>query len=485
MLECFCRKVKENKNNKNGQLFDPPPRNVLNSSGGSFRLVFPSEDAAKRAERVLQREFEATIGGSITITCLPYDENRQDSQGYPRMIRDGNQKLRQAKLEGEEPEAVWHSPYHAICASSGEELAVAFRKPIDLPGERERYMGKITLRKGEIDAKVAISRKFRHRLAELTGLKPIQVHETATEAETYAWDARQYVAYLVADGNSMGKYFNNCTPDMLRQLSPQIGDITLDAFASAIMHLIYQGAELPSARGFERDTLPVLPLISGGDDLFVLMPAPWSIHVAMEFSKAYQEGMSAQLRSMGLLSEQENATTGVAVVICKVSYPYRTAYQYAHELLGQAKQRAKEVNQSCLIVDFVVGSDTVAPSHRIEPQPYIFEEAEYFVDYRFELRGLPSRILHQIETALIHNQSTKPILTRIEELYPGFGFVENLENAIKRHDELRELRKQELEASRIPINKWNLPNPLHELLKLWDFCYDMNKRWDEYLTEER
>lgn len=396
-------------------------RNVLSTGGGNFRLVV-NDQMREAVIRDLRQRFEREIGGSMTITWIPYESETT-------VIQQGNRALRQAKLIGDVPEPLWHSPYHAICASSGEELAVAFRKPIDMPGERERYMGKITLRKGEIDAKVAISRKLRDKLAKLTELKAIQVHEKATEAETYAWDARQYVAYLVADGNSMGKNFNNCTPEMLKQLSPQIGDTTLNALANAIMHLIHRGAELLPARGFERDTLPVLPLISGGDDLFVLMPAPWSIHVASQFCEAYQKGMGDKLRDMKLIGENENATTGAAVVICKASYPYRTAYQYAHELLGKAKRRAKELNQSCLIVDFVVGSDTVAESNRIQPESHTFEEAGFFVDQRFALRGLPSRFCIRLRK----HSSISEIRNLLSSVSDSFIHISNTLMLCKRH----------------------------------------------------
>lgn len=447
LLEQFGERIEQEYKAEYGK------ENILSSKGGSFRIV-ADEEKVEIIKKDLRQRFEQEIGGSITITHVKYNS-------VETVIQDGNKTLRRAKLEGNTSEPVWHSPYHAICASSGEELAVAYQKPVDLPSERERYLGKLTLKKAKVDAKIAISRELRDALTSTTGLPTIAVHDQATETETYAWDTKQYIAYLVADGNRMGSYFNKCSTTELRQLSSEIGKITLKAFADSIMCLIKRSEELSEEKGFGKDTLPVLPLISGGDDLFVLMPAPWAVDVAIAFSKAYQEGMSAELRSMSLLSEQENATTGVAVVICKATYPYRTAYQYAHELLGKAKRRAKEVNHSCLIVDFVVGSDTLATSNRMEPKPHTFEEAKYFVEHRFELLGLPSHILHQIEATLIQKQETTPIVERVKQLYPRLEYADALQVALSD------------------------PCRLRELLKLWDFCYDMGRQRDEYRTGER
>lgn len=444
LLEQLCQEIgAKYANDKN--------KDVLSSAGGSFRIVV-DEAGIDETKSYLKRHFEERIGGSITVTCVPFS-----SEGD--VIKRGNAQLRRAKLEGDNPEPLWHSPYHAICASSGEELAVVYESPggrlqngqARFPDERPRYMGQTTLKKGDEAAAINLVDKFISRMDN----PEIEKLPNPTEADTYAqFDPRQYVAYMVSDGNGMGEIFNKCKPDQLRELSSKIGGITSDALLQASVGMCAETYSNGQMR------FPILPLISGGDDLFVLMPAPWSVDVAIKFTQAYQAGMTAQLSSMGLLKEREQATTGAAVVICKASYPYRAVYQYAHELLGIAKKQAKTVQQSCLIADFVVGSDTVV-SDRIKPHPYTFEEAQYFVDHRFALRGLPSRILHQIENALLQQQNTAPIVERVKQLYPRLGYDEALQKALK-------------ESSR-----------LGELLKLWDFCYDMAQSRTAYLPEER
>lgn len=446
LLEDLCDEIKE----KYGQ-------QALSSAGGSFRIVVDESEIDLVISDLKQR-FNHNIGGSITITSVPYFPDSD-------VIERGNFALRRAKLQGGDPEPVWSSPYHAICSSSGEEFAVAYERPggflpkgqSRFPDEQPRYMGRTTLLKGDENAAIRLLETFIERMQNTTNIKHLGKLGNPTEANTYAqFDPRQYVAYLVSDGNGVGEIFNACSPEQLRDLSSNIGQLTSDA----LIHAVEKVCAETHTNG--QMQFPVLPLISGGDDLFVLMPSPLSVHIAIEFSKAYQKNMSDKLRSMGLLNDKENATTGVAVVICKASYPYRTAHQYAHELMGKAKRRAKEkaVNQSCLIVDFVVGSDTVMASRRIQPEPHTFQEAEYFVDQRFALRGLPSRVLHQIEAAIIHQHDTAAIVERVRQLYPGLEYAEALQSALT-------------DVSR-----------LRELLKLWDFCYDMKKQSVEYLMGE-
>lgn len=456
LLEDLCEEIKQKYGNQ-----------ALSSAGGSFRIVVDETEIDKVISD-LRQKFEQNIGGSITFTSVPYSSDSD-------VIKRGNAELRRAKLQGSDPESVWYSPYHAICASSGEELAIAYERPGGLlpngqprfPDERPRYMGRITLQKGDESAANKLLDKFIGRMQKTTVHKKVERLSNPTEADTYAqFDPRQYVTYMVSDGNGMGAVFNASSPEELPILSSNIGDITTDVLIHAVEGMCAETHINGQVR------FPVLPLISGGDDLFVLMPAPWTLDVARKFCELYQNGLSDKTIGGMTTHIRENvkafhdedkfiATTGVAVVICKATYPYRTAYQYAHELLGKAKRRAREVNQSCLIVDFVVGSDTVAVSNRIEPQSHTFEEAGYFVDHRFALRGMPSRILHQIEEALIQQQDTAAIVERVRQLYPRLEYADALQAALP-------------DASR-----------LRELLKLWDFCYDMNRQRDEYLTEER
>jgi hypothetical protein len=429
---------------------------VLSSKGGSFRIIVDEVDEVQldNIKKELCQRFKQEIGGTITITHVKYDSD-------DTVIEAGNRALRRAKLEGSAPEPVWHSPYHAICASSGEELAVAYEHPGGFPDERPRYMGQTTRKKGDENAAIQLVEKFIKRMQNPDEDEKVEKLSNPTEADTYAqFDPRQYVAYMVSDGNGMGSVFNACSPGKLPDLSSKIGEITSDALIYAVERICTE-----THRNGQMQ-FPVLPLISGGDDLFVLMPAPWAVDVAVRFCAGYQRGMSDQLRSIGLLETDENATTGAAVVICKASYPYRIAYQYAHELLGKAKDHAKkkEVNQSCLIVDFVLGSDIVTVGRHVEP--HTFEDAQYFIRHRMNLKGIASRTRHQVSEALSNEEDTDQTIARIikqvKRQYPDFEYADNLQQA---YDE---------SSTR-----------LRELLKLWDFCYDMNKQRDEYLTEER
>jgi hypothetical protein len=463
LLEDLCEEIKQ----KYG-------RQALSSAGGSFRIVV-DESEIDMVISDLRQKFEQNIGGSITITSLPYSSDSD-------VIKRGNAELRRAKLQGSDPEPVWYSPYHAICASSGEELAVAYERPGGFlpngqprfPDERSHYLGETTRKKGDEKAANELLDKFIGRMQKTTVYKKVEKLPKPTEADTYAqFDPRQYVAYMVSDGNGMGVVFNACSSEELPNLSSNIGDITTDALIHAV-----EGMCAETHRNGQMQ-FPVLPLISGGDDLFVLMPAPWAVDVVRRYCEFYQNGYNDQYHTILGMTEFVKkeveklrkeagflATTGAAVVICKASYPYRSAYQYAHDLLSEAKKQAKAVKQSCLIVDFVVGSDTVVADSRVEPKPHTFEDAEYFTRQRVDLKGIASRTRHQVSEALSSekdaDQKITQIIKQVKRQYPDFEYADNLQRA---YDE-------------DPIR-------LSELLKLWDFCYDMRESSDSYRTEER
>lgn len=430
---------------------------ILSSDGGSFRILAADKPAADSIIQTLRRAFDEQIGGTLIATRV--------ADKYPNTLQVGSDALRAAKFAGCAPQAVWHSPYHALCASSGEELATRFESPggynsegkPNLPDERPRYLSERTVHKSDEDAARSLLKQFAADMAKVTGRLKIGLLNKPTEADTYAqFDPRQYVAYLVADGNMMGAFFDACTMEELPIFSKAVGAVTTEALLYAAAGMLMETYDQDSA------DLPILPLICGGDDLFVLMPAPWAIHVARRYAETYQTQMTNCVRKTISACGQDKATTGVAVVICKASYPYQTAYRYAHELLGAAKKRAKDTGQSHLIVDFVVGNDSVKSNENTPAQAYTPQEADYFLQHRFSLKDVPTRVLHQLEAALLNGADPTPIVERTKALYPAwFGYGDALNTALTDTDRFK------------------------QLLKLWDFAYKLDELRSAYLPEER
>ncbi|GIV79008.1 MAG: hypothetical protein KatS3mg050_3402 [Litorilinea sp.] len=86
--------------------------------------------------------------------------------------------------------------------------------------------------------------------------------------------------------------------------------------------------------------IPVLPLILGGDDLFVLIPAPYALDFARRFCLKWEDQMRNLVQEVGL-TDVSSPTVAAAVVICKSKYPYGLAHRRAEELLKEAKRQCK------------------------------------------------------------------------------------------------------------------------------------------------
>jgi len=179
------------------------------------------------------------------------------------------------------------------------------------------------------------------------------------------YDPRNYVAYMVADGNGMGAIFGECkTAVQLSTLSKKLSEIVRESLAIPSRRYLHEPKQ--------NRVIPVLPMILGGDDLFVLLPAPTALAFAQEFCQQFEQKMAACLqKDLGMsLNAANRPTMSVAIVICKASYPFQLAHEQGESILKAAKRFAKLLPQekrcSTINVQLIVGSqlgDTLSESN--------------------------------------------------------------------------------------------------------------------------
>lgn len=407
------------------------------SGGGNFRLYFNNLDKAKNAQNDLFNWFEAKVGGQIKITL------EDEANGNVIQIRETRHTI------------LWHIPYQAICQSCGTDVATTHKQIFS--DEAERY------RCDKCEDKAIAVQEDRHKFLEkfIKTLNNIgesklnyQIDKETYQADAYAdgWDGRRYVAYMVADGNSMGDLFTNArNAGKSAELSRAVGKITQDAVAKAVHGMIQEGRHNPKR-------IPALPLILGGDDIFVLMPAPWALDVAQRFAKTYEDLMSQEVSTIGIA---EKATIGVAVVICKTNYPYKTAFHHAHNLLEKVKDASKERGTSMVTIDWIAGSNIVQET---EPLFYSVEEAKTLLTQRYDLRSIPNSLLEQSKNYLINTQQTSyEAFLESEDCRKLNKFLESRRRRSESHSQLLTNAMSEIGDHR----------KFYQLLRLWDFMYDL------------
>ncbi len=389
------------------------------SAGGSFRAVFGGEGGESSARdfgRFLQDAYAVEVGGLLTSEVATCGDGAPDgdlAEGAARVVG-------RAKAQGDPPAAALSLPFLQPCDSCArapaarpvpvgggevEELCEVCAARRDLRDEyRDRFLGGLAHAAASGSAGLGA-------LVDRIGDLPEDADHVGT------LDGRSRVAYLLADGNGFGVLFaeaarRNDGFATLRRLSSAVAAAGGGALAAATLALLeaHPGAALRrrdprDAPGRDLAT-PVLPLITGGDDVFALLPAPWAFSFARTFADAFTRRFAEDDTVRGLLDGRP-ATLACALVFCKATFPYRFAHRVGERALREAKRTAKGPDGSLSVVRGVEVRATVHEGRLGPPGAY----ADFAVGdapapraslagllrARAELDPLPGKRRHQVE----------------------------------------------------------------------------------------
>lgn len=369
---------------------------IIVKAGGNFRVEFENANRAVAFGRYLADTYQILLNGVMTVAppepfddekpkCAPDDERcapNDDGKCYRCAEKELGRKLNRLKEGGRLPVSQPHAPTIALCESSGIGLAFDYVRP-DPNEPEEQYMSKPAHLMKEVGHREKPGSP-RRQDDDNKFLETVRVKITnptyrslswADKPEDMAfWDrSRSNVAYMVADGNNMGIFFSRCTsPEKRKQLSQLLEDAIAKAIAAPIAPLIERLWD--SSRAGNRPLeIPVLPLIRAGDDIFVLLPAPYALDYARHFCQEFETIINNNDVVKGMRKDEtERVTMSAAIVFCKQSYPYHLVHAYGEELLAQAKRVTKRVGRrttgqqwlSSVALGMIVGSEsTNRPSY--------------------------------------------------------------------------------------------------------------------------
>jgi hypothetical protein len=261
--------------------------------------------------------------------------------------------------------------------------------------------------------------------------------------------------------------------------------------------------------------VPALPLILGGDDLFVLLPAPYALDFARRFCLQYEQHMSARLEELGIKAPPP--TMAAAIVVCKSKYPYTLAHQHGDFLLREAKRLSKVVGKKLQASHSVVNFDVILGSRLAErvanekefqsslrpywivkdgqaPPPKMGLPLDRLVEQRYELRVLPTRRLAQLRAIFAPGQLPSREDTSLGQWQAQ---LEQMKSRVARgKSQIKALDKAISELGGHAFGLWydtNRIGPtekpfwghgLPDLLEMWDFCLDLDRDRGEYEVQE-
>lgn len=490
LLSRFCREVPEN-------CLGCQQDDIVISDGGSFRLLFDAPTNPIEASSKLADLYYLTTGCSLTI-AQPVEWDGDEAK-FAEANDLAGRRLRAAKRAAGAAMTP-HLPQMAFCASTGVELAAAFAEPKKDPAKT--YLSQSSLNKKkewEVGKEEFILDFVQHVIPQ--GQHPNDFDfpfEAGEVGRAGGYEPRDYVAYLIADGNGMGSLFDRCkTRISLRELSLRLGDIVRDSLAEATKKVMKNPT--PQKGSY---FVPVLPLILGGDDVFALLPAKWAVSFAQEFCRTFEQQMADFLQQQPELASAPKPTMSAAVVICKSKYPFHLAHQRGEQLLKEAKRLSKSQTKppmSAINFELIVGNRLVDHSretggYRPTLRPYwvgdppnAHPSVQQLLDARLGLRSLPQKRRAQLRAFF------EPPVLQIGGA-KGDRWRDDLEKLAARVGKLSddETIARTITGSLTALGNdrgayyWRSldadvsGNALPEVLDLWDFLYDLNENQNKY-----
>ncbi len=495
-----------------------PDRDIIINDAGSFRILFDDAKQAMDFGEQLAEVYHRVTGGSLAV-AEPVEVKEPIDQHFAKASEEAEKSLRRAKRWCEDWQSQEHLPYMALCASCGVGLAVTHQAYYE--DEDAKYIciscrNKSAKREDSDEPGIFLKEFYLEVVgeeglikADWPGKKKRGVRSENDPVEEIAdYDPRRYVAYLLADGNSMGEIFSKCkNPEQMRRLSTELAGVIRQALAVPTKKImkIMKNSQLNGRSDF----IPVLPLILGGDDLFALIPAPWALDFAACFCQAYEDKMTELLKSLELSDEAPQPTVSAVVVICKSKYPYTLAHAAGKARLKKAKglskqrflykQRFLDSGKPCSVLDFEVmlgGCLTSEPYEgKVRPtlRPYwIIDEGDEWglpikqlIDHRWKLCALPRKRLLELKN--LYDEPHRPDSMDANKLAK---WQNKLERLVKRIEQRSDDRGQIVVRDALKLLGGNEKGYWRQVSRDQDICYghglpDLLEAWDFALSLDK
>jgi hypothetical protein len=157
------------------------------------------------------------------------------------------------------------------------------------------------------------------------------------------------IAVVHIDGNSMGSRFKAINGlDEIRSLSASIEQAVINSFHGLIKTILDDLSkgnypESITSKYLQNKTLPIIPIIIGGDDITFVCEGRLGLYFAKVFMEFFQIQEASDHKPL-------SSCAGVAIV--KTKYPFYQAYRLAESLCKNAKRKRIEEKNNSSWIDY-------------------------------------------------------------------------------------------------------------------------------------
>lgn len=316
---------------------------VLMAAAGGFRLLVeesgsPGVRAFCRLWPLMAEEWLPGIATAFALHVIAGDTPTSgdlDALGE-RLRQEGNRPLGDLVLAAPLAHRADRSGLAAVCMDHYESSDPGDRdEAVDLPTKRRR-------------------RTYRERLRGMQEPSPFvrKLYPAAVERSDFALEMEDIVAeganstfaLIHADANSMGDTFLRLAEDgapaaLHAALSQKLAE-AIEAAAAGAFQFVF-----PNPGKFDRKTrIPARPVVLGGDDMTVIVPARHGVAFAYYFLQGFESFMGKVIQQLArdfpdypVRRDRITACAGVALV--HSHYPFDLAHELADELCRSAKKK--------------------------------------------------------------------------------------------------------------------------------------------------
>lgn len=234
------------------------------------------------------------------------------------------------------------------------------------------------------------------------------------KAGAFALGNRNRWAIVCMDGNDMGRHFHeqlgrNLKDDAMKswvqEMSQALDRITTQAAIAGTQRVVVEWADSEDGKASVttggKITLPIRPLLVGGDDIVVLCHCTYAVTFVKEAMRVFEA--SSQKHKPLWPATNNGLTISAGILYAPVTLPLHTAIPYAEKLLSSAKTRGREkatpgeASPACIDWEQITGTVIDTPGAKRE-RDLIFMDEEIQRIVRLTRRPYTMTEFSKVET---------------------------------------------------------------------------------------